>query len=114
MSEFVKPRAHRIAELKESIEAQIQLKRYHWSNHLHRERFLEQCQKQREQAARIIADAERLEHSIANWRALYDAAEERMMELRQELLILENEKQLAELERIAAQLLGADAEEAVA
>ena len=100
------PRGERIRETQALIEAQIQLKKYYASFYTPevRDRQLAEAQRLRDNAAKIIAQAERIEGACRDWRAGYDAADARMIELRRQLKMIENEDKLERLQNIAQQI----------
>jgi len=88
------------------IDAQVQLKRYYISFNTPevRDRQLKEAARLRENAAKIVAQAERIETACRDWLAGYEAADARLAELRRELTLIENEDKLARLQDIAQQI----------
>ena len=102
------PRGEKMADIRDAIEAQVQLKRYYLSFKAkeQRDRQLAEAQRLRAQAEKMIRDAERIEAACADWQSGYLAADERVIELRADLLRVENQRKLERLEELAAQLMG--------
>lgn len=100
------PRGERLADLRAAIEGQVQLKRYYlsFSTPEERERQEKEIARLRDNAAKINAQADRIEQACKDWRAGFDAAHARVLELRKELLETENESKLARLEELAAEM----------
>lgn len=101
------PRGERLADLREAIAGQVQMKKYYasFSSPAERERQINEAKRLRDNAAKIVAQAERIEAACADWRAGYEKADQRVMELRAELLATENEKQIDRVDDLVARMV---------
>lgn len=95
-------RAEKLAELRAAIEGQVQLKKYFLSFNQpeQRERQQNEAARLRSNAAKLMADADRIDAACAGWKKSYIAADERVTELRAELLEVEHADKLARLEEL--------------
>jgi ABC-type Zn uptake system ZnuABC Zn-binding protein ZnuA len=95
-------RSEKLAELREVQQGQIQLAKYYLSfkSPEERERQQKEANRLRDNAQKIITQAERIEQAIASWQTGYIAATERVAELRIEIINLENEDKIARLEEL--------------
>lgn len=100
------PRNERLADLRAQVEANVQLKRYYMSfaQPEQRERQLAEAARRREQAAKIIAEAERIEAACSDWKSGYIAADDRVTELRAQIVEVENEQAIERLGELMAQM----------
>lgn len=101
-------RSDKIAELREAIAGQVQLKKYYISfQHVEQqERQRNEAARLRANAAKLTADADRIDATIAGWKDGYYQADARVMELRAELIETENADKIERLKELAEQLAG--------
>lgn len=99
-------RADRISELRQRITDLVNRKRYLMDLMVpgSRERHLATIASLRKNAAEFIAKANAMEIELDTAKECYIAADDQVMETRQQILDVENEESIAELEEIERQL----------
>jgi hypothetical protein len=102
--------AARAREIKEVIASLVQKQKDCQRYMANPERWLNEAARDRETAAKLIAQAEVREKMIADAKEENIAAHERVLELRQELIMLENHSALERLAELQAELNAADPE----